>query len=90
MTSFAYPRCGYSPACPGAAERAGYEVAATCAPAGGLLRYELSRESITALDGSFAFALKSRNLWEPLYASRAGQTASRILRGRRHPDQPPP
>jgi peptidoglycan/xylan/chitin deacetylase (PgdA/CDA1 family) len=89
VTSFAYPRCGYSPACPGAAERAGYQVAATCAPAGGLMRYELSRESITALDGSFAFALKSRNLWEPLYASWPGRTASRVLRGRRHPGQPP-
>jgi peptidoglycan/xylan/chitin deacetylase (PgdA/CDA1 family) len=89
VTSFAYPRCGYSPACPAAAERAGYAVAATCSPAGGLLPYELSRESITALDGSFAFALKSRMLWEPLYASWPGRTASRMLRGRRHPGQPP-
>ena len=88
VTSFAYPRCGYSPACPPAAERAGYTVAATCAPAGGVLPYELSRESITGLDGSFAFALKSRMLWEPLYASWAGRTASRMLRGRRHPGQP--
>jgi peptidoglycan/xylan/chitin deacetylase (PgdA/CDA1 family) len=89
VTSFAYPRCGYSPACPGAAERAGYQVAVTCAPRGGLLPFELSRESITALDGRFAFALKSRNMWEPLYASWVGRTASRILRGRRHPGQPP-
>jgi peptidoglycan/xylan/chitin deacetylase (PgdA/CDA1 family) len=88
VTSFAYPRCGYSPACPPAAERAGYTVAATCAPAGGLDPYELSRESITALDGSFAFGLKSRRMWEPLYASWAGRTASRALRGRRHPGEP--
>ncbi len=88
VTSFAYPRCGYSPACPAAAERAGYRVAATCAPAGGVLPYELSRESITALDGRLSFALKSRHLWEPLYASWLGRTASRALRGRRHPPQP--
>ena len=89
VTSFAYPRCGYSAACPGAAERAGYRVAATCAPRGGLMPYELSREAITALDGDFAFALKSRRMWEPLYASWPGRTASRVLRGRRHPGQPP-
>jgi peptidoglycan/xylan/chitin deacetylase (PgdA/CDA1 family) len=87
VTSFAYPRCGYSPACPGAAQRAGYAVAATCAPRGGVLPYELSRESITSLDGRFAFALKSRGLWEPLYASWPGRMASRALRGRRH-DRP--
>jgi peptidoglycan/xylan/chitin deacetylase (PgdA/CDA1 family) len=89
VTSFAYPRCGYSPVCPAAAERAGYEVATTCAPAGGVVRYELSREGITALDSSFSFALKSRGLWEPLYASWPGRTASRLLRARRHPGQPP-
>ncbi len=88
VTSFAYPRCGYSPACTAAAERAGYRVAATCAPAGGVLPFELSRESITSLDGSFAFELKSRLLWEPLYASWPGQLASRIARRRRHPAQP--
>ena len=85
VTSFAYPRCGYSPACPDAAERAGYRVAATCAPRGGELPYELSRESITALDGRFAFAMKSRRMWEPLYASWVGRVASRLARGRRHP-----
>jgi peptidoglycan/xylan/chitin deacetylase (PgdA/CDA1 family) len=89
VTSFAYPRCGYSPACPGAARRAGYQVAATCAPAGGLDPYELRRALISALDGSFAFTLKSRHLWEPLYASWPGRTASRILRGHRHPSHPP-
>jgi peptidoglycan/xylan/chitin deacetylase (PgdA/CDA1 family) len=89
VTSFAFPRCGYSPACPGEAERAGYLVATTCAPRGGVLPFELSRESITALDGDFAFALKSRNMWEPLYASWVGRTASLLLRGRRHPGQPP-
>ena len=84
VTSFAYPACQYSAACPEAARRAGYEVAVTCAPAGGWRPFELRRESIDGLDGRFTFALKARGAWEPLYASAPGRLARRIVNSRRH------
>ncbi len=87
VTSFAYPGCAYSPACPGAAAEAGYVVAATCAPAGGWRPFELRRESIDTLDGRLTFALKSRGLWEALYASAPGRLGRRAARLRRHSGQ---
>ena len=78
VTSFAYPSCGYSAACPEAARRAGYDVAVTCILRGGWSRYELQRESITAFDGRAAFAIKSRRLWAALHDSPVGRVGGRI------------
>jgi peptidoglycan/xylan/chitin deacetylase (PgdA/CDA1 family) len=78
VTSFAYPSCGYSAACPEAARRAGYVVAVTCIFRGGWNRYELERESITAFDGRAAFALKSRRLWAALHHSPVGRVGGRL------------
>ena len=78
VTSFAYPACGYSAACPDAARRAGYDVAVTCVFRGGWSRYELQRESITAFDGRVAFALKSRRLWTALHGSPVGRVGGRL------------
>jgi peptidoglycan/xylan/chitin deacetylase (PgdA/CDA1 family) len=84
IASFAYPKCVYSPACPEAARRAGYTVAATCAGLGGWRRFELAREVIDALDGSVGFALKSRRLFWPLRESAPGRVARAALRPLRH------
>jgi peptidoglycan/xylan/chitin deacetylase (PgdA/CDA1 family) len=84
VVSFAYPDCGYSPACPAAAQRAGYTSAVTCGGRGGLRPYELSRESLDPLDTRVLFALKSRGLFHPLYRSAPGRLARAALRRRRH------
>ena len=78
VTSFAYPSCGYSPACPPAARRAGYAAAVTCAFRGGWAPHELQRESVTAFDGRLAFFLKSRRLWQAVHDSPAGRLGARI------------
>jgi len=83
--AFAYPKCGYSPACPEAARRAGYDVAVTCGGRGGRLPFELARESIDPLDGRLTFALKSRRLFLPLRESPPGRLARRLSRPVRHP-----
>ena len=51
IRSFAYPECVYSPACPAAAERAGFTNAVTCGGRGGWTPYELSRQSPSPGDG---------------------------------------
>jgi peptidoglycan/xylan/chitin deacetylase (PgdA/CDA1 family) len=84
IDSFAYPKCGYSPACPAAARRAGYSVAVTCAGLGGWSRFELARESIDSLDGRIGFALKSRGLFWPLRRSLPGRLARAVARPLRH------
>jgi peptidoglycan/xylan/chitin deacetylase (PgdA/CDA1 family) len=80
VSSFAYPYCSYSRACPEAAKRAGYKVAVTCAPRGGWRRYELYRESAKSREGRLVFALKSRGLWQPLRASAPGRLAHTLTR----------
>ena len=62
VVSFAYPRCRYSPACPEAAERAGYTSAVTCGGKGSWSPFELRREMVHTPDGPLIFALKSRGL----------------------------
>jgi peptidoglycan/xylan/chitin deacetylase (PgdA/CDA1 family) len=84
IDAFAYPKCGYSAACPDAAQRAGYAVAVTCAGHGCHRRFELARESIDTLDGRLTFALKSRRLFLPLRESLLGRMAGRIARPIRH------
>jgi peptidoglycan/xylan/chitin deacetylase (PgdA/CDA1 family) len=84
IDSFAYPKCGYSPACPDAARRAGYSVAVTCAGLGGWSRFELARESVDSLDGRIGFALKSRGWFWPLRRSLPGRLARAAVRPLRH------
>ncbi len=86
VTSFAYPKCDYSPACPEAARRAGYTVALSCAGRGAWRRYELERESIGSLDGRLLFALKSRRLFTPLRESPPGKVLRAVTRRVRHGD----
>jgi peptidoglycan/xylan/chitin deacetylase (PgdA/CDA1 family) len=85
VRTFAYPGCRYSPACPEAAERAGYRSAVTCGELGGWRPFELRREPVHALDGPFSFALKARDLYRPLHYSAPGRIsrwATRPLRRR--------
>lgn len=89
VDTFAYPRCVYSPACPDAAQRAGYVAAVTCGGRGGWRPFELTRESIDTLDGRVTFALKSRRLFRPLYDSLAGRAARAAARPLRHPGGEP-
>jgi peptidoglycan/xylan/chitin deacetylase (PgdA/CDA1 family) len=84
IRAFAYPKCGYSPACPQAARRAGYTVAVTCGGLGGWRPFELSRESVDSLDGRLGFALKSRRLFWPLRNSLPGRLARGAVRPLRH------
>jgi len=84
IDTFAYPKCGYSSACPEAAHRAGYSAAVTCAGLGGWSRFELSRESIDSRDGGATFALKSRRLFWPLRESAPGRMARQAARPLRH------
>jgi peptidoglycan/xylan/chitin deacetylase (PgdA/CDA1 family) len=81
---FAYPKCGYSAACPAAAQRAGYAAAVTCAGRGGWSRFELAREAIDSLDRRVSFALKSRGLFLPLRNSAPGRLARALARPVRH------
>jgi peptidoglycan/xylan/chitin deacetylase (PgdA/CDA1 family) len=85
IDTFAYPKCGYSPACPDAARRAGYMVAVTCGGLGGRQRFELARESVDSLDRRVSFALKSRGLFRPLRESLPGRLARTAARPLRHP-----
>jgi peptidoglycan/xylan/chitin deacetylase (PgdA/CDA1 family) len=84
VDAFAYPKCGYSLACPDAARRAGYTVAVTCGDLGGRRRFELAREAVDSLDGRIGFALKSRRLFWPLRGSPPGRLARAAVRPLRH------
>jgi peptidoglycan/xylan/chitin deacetylase (PgdA/CDA1 family) len=84
VSSFAYPRCGYSPACPQAARRSGYSVAVTCGGLGGWRRFELARESVDSLDRRVGFALKSRGWFWPLHRSLPGRLTRAAIRPLRH------
>jgi peptidoglycan/xylan/chitin deacetylase (PgdA/CDA1 family) len=84
VESFAYPGCDYSADCPAAAKCAGYSVAVTCGPRGSWKPYELRRESVDSRDGAFTFALKSRGMFWPLWASPPGRAARWAARPLRH------
>jgi hypothetical protein len=86
VESFAYPGWAYSPACPEAAQLAGYNIAVTGQGRGGWDRYQLRRENIDALDDRLSFGLKSRHLWHPLRRSPAGPLARGLARRFRHPN----
>jgi peptidoglycan/xylan/chitin deacetylase (PgdA/CDA1 family) len=83
--SFCYPRCSYSPACPEAAERAGYTSAVTCGRRGSWSPFELRRESLHTPDGPLTFALKSRGLYysvREIPPARLARWATRQFRHR--------
>jgi peptidoglycan/xylan/chitin deacetylase (PgdA/CDA1 family) len=69
VPSFAYPFGNYSPACPRAAQRAGYTSAATCGTRGGWSAYELRRELVDAGDWRARFVLKAWGAFRPLTSS---------------------
>jgi peptidoglycan/xylan/chitin deacetylase (PgdA/CDA1 family) len=86
VDSFAYPGCGYSPACPEAARRAGYRSAVTCGQRGSWDPYELQRASPDRLDNRLSLWLKARHLYGPLWSSAPGRglrAAARPIRHRR-------
>jgi peptidoglycan/xylan/chitin deacetylase (PgdA/CDA1 family) len=80
IESFAYPYCAYSPACPAAAERAGYVCAATCAPRGSLRPYELRREAILSYDNRLRVALKSRGVFHTVWNTGPMRVARALAR----------
>ncbi len=84
VSSFAYPRCKYSPACPTAAQRAGYTSAVTCGERGGWAPFELSRQGIGRDDGPLTFSLKARGLHRQARDLRAAELVARITRPYRH------
>lgn len=89
VSSFAYPYCRYSPACPAAAERAGYGCAVTCEGKGGWRPYELRREGIASWDGRVTFALKARGMGHAFLRSHAGRRALNWRRRGSHGVPPP-
>ena len=85
VSSFAYPHCKYSPACPAAAERAGYTSAVTCGERGGWKPFELRREGVGRDDGPLTFALKVRGLYRrPSRSAGGGPGRARVTRPYRH------
>jgi peptidoglycan/xylan/chitin deacetylase (PgdA/CDA1 family) len=84
VSSFAYPQCVYSPACPAAAREAGYATAVTCGARGSLAPYELRRVAIDPLDNRLSWFLKSRDLWRRVYDAPPGRAARRVARPFRH------
>jgi peptidoglycan/xylan/chitin deacetylase (PgdA/CDA1 family) len=75
VETFAYPYGRYSPACPAAAERAGYLCAVTADTKGGWEPYELRRAGIAAWDRRITFALKSRGVFHAVLRSPPGRLA---------------
>jgi peptidoglycan/xylan/chitin deacetylase (PgdA/CDA1 family) len=84
VSTFAYPECGYSAACPDAAREAGYATAVTCGARGSLDPWQLRRVSIDALENRLTWALKSRDLWRHVFGSAPGRLARRAARPFRH------
>jgi peptidoglycan/xylan/chitin deacetylase (PgdA/CDA1 family) len=84
IVSFAYPSCGYSPACPAAAERAGYTSAVTCGALGGLTPYELRRVSPNPVEGRLVYELRLRGLFHALRDTPPARLVRRAVRGRRY------
>jgi peptidoglycan/xylan/chitin deacetylase (PgdA/CDA1 family) len=84
VLSFAYPRCRYSDACPGAARKAGYTNAVTCGPRGSWDPHELRRETIHTPDGRVTFALKARGAYYGLKGLPPARLARWVTRPIRH------
>lgn len=91
VESFAYPECGYSSACPAAAERAGYTTAVSCGPWGSWNPYELRRENPSRADGPLLMALKTHGAFFHIRRSPPGRLLRSAIRSRRRgfgPDGP--
>jgi peptidoglycan/xylan/chitin deacetylase (PgdA/CDA1 family) len=86
VVSFAYPDCEYSPACPPAAERAGYTSAVTCDGRGGWDPFELRRESPSPGDGRLTFELKARGRFHAVRSLPPVRLARRATRRLRYGD----
>jgi hypothetical protein len=84
VPSFAFPYGRYSPACPAAADAAGYTSAATCGLQGGWTPYELRRELIAPGDLPLRFDLKARGLYRPLVSSPPARLRRRLRQGLRN------
>jgi peptidoglycan/xylan/chitin deacetylase (PgdA/CDA1 family) len=84
VLTLAYPFCRYSPACPPAAERAGYLCAFTCGGRGSWQPYELRREMMDRHHSRLAWALKSRGLFDGV----AGSPPARLARAARRVARP--
>ena len=79
--SFAYPRCEYSPACPEAAERAGFECAVTCGPSrGGWRPFEMPRVIVDPGDAGLRFELKHRGVMYGVWNTPPGRLARAMIR----------
>ena len=83
VRTFAYPFCRYGEAAVNAARDAGFDAAVTCEGRGGWNRFELKRAMITGRDGWPTFFLKSTDVYQPLFDSRAGQALRALTRGAR-------
>jgi peptidoglycan/xylan/chitin deacetylase (PgdA/CDA1 family) len=84
VTSFAYPRCRYSTACPEAASLAGFEAAVCCGPQRGRwLPYELPRTIVDPGDGRLRFELKHRGFTYAVWNTAFGRAARASVRGAR-------
>jgi peptidoglycan/xylan/chitin deacetylase (PgdA/CDA1 family) len=80
VTSFAYPRCRYSPACPEAARLAGFECAVACGPQRGRWRpYEMPRTIVDPGDGRTRFELKHRGFTYRVWNTIPGRLARAAL-----------
>jgi peptidoglycan/xylan/chitin deacetylase (PgdA/CDA1 family) len=84
VRSFAYPSGEYSPACPAAAERAGYTSAVAAGPRGRLAAFELVRASPSPGDGPLAFELKARGWFFAVRNSPPARLARWALRPLRY------
>ena len=81
VRSFAYPRCEYSPACPEAARRAGFECAVTCGPSRGRWSpFEMPRVIVDPGDAGLRFELKHRGVMYGVWNTPPGRLARALIR----------
>lgn len=80
VSSFAYPFCVYSAACPQAARDAGFATAVTCGNRGSWDPHELRRVSPDRLDSRMTFGLRTRYLLEPLRSNPVTVRVGRAIR----------
>lgn len=81
VRSLAYPRCEYSPAAPGAAQRAGFECAVTCGPSrGSWTPFELPRVIVDPGDSGLRWELKHRGVMYGVWNTPPGRAARALIR----------
>lgn len=84
VPSFAFPNCEYSADAPKAAHRAGHTSAVTGGGRGGLIPFELRRESPSPVDGRLTFELRTRGWFHRVRDTPLAQLARWALRPVRH------